>query len=93
MKRHDDWITELYIKETINMEQVRAKFKVTNVGPSQSNDGHRIDLWAVYGGSPENEVFFKYTPSGQISLQIVTDETAKFFEVGKEFYVDFTKAE
>jgi len=64
---------------------VRAKFYVTAVLPS-------VLLQPVVCGSKENEVFFKYTPGGQIRLDILSEETVKQFEVGVEYYVDFTKA-
>ena len=75
-----------------NSVSVRAKFKVTNI--SDNGDGMKsVSLAPVYSGSPENEKFFKYTPSGAISIGTVNAEAAESFEVGKEFYVDFTLAE
>lgn len=41
---------------------------------------------AVIGGSPENESFFAWTPSGSIKLGAIK---AKLFEIGKEYYIDF----
>lgn len=69
---------------------VRAKFKVTEL--TQTEYGERIKLQPVTGGSPENESFFKWTPSGQIEIGTVNPDAAKEFEVGTEFYVDFTPA-
>jgi hypothetical protein len=74
---------------------VRAKFKVSSIENSTAvpNDGLRnINLLPVYDGSPENKEFFRWTPGGQIQLGTVNPEAAKQFEVGKEFYVDFTPA-
>lgn len=75
------------------MSQVRAKFKVTRIEGDE--EGKAIYLDAVYDEDPESEngQFFKWTPVGQISLQIVNPDAAKAFEVGKEYYVDFTIAE
>lgn len=73
------------------MSTVRAKFKVTEV--SQTEYGERIKLSPVTGGSPENESFFKWTPSGSIEMGTINTDAAKAFEVGKSFYVDFTTAD
>jgi hypothetical protein len=75
---------------------VRAKFwcvaiKKTKMG--QDGDiGSVIELSAVYSGSDENKKFFKWTPSAKIELGTVNEEAAKAFEIGKEYYVDFTPA-
>lgn len=70
---------------------VRTKFRVTNL--SDAGDGSRqVTMQAVVGGSEENEKFFKYTPSGQISFGVVQEETGKLFEFGREYYVDITPA-
>ena len=70
---------------------VRAKFKVTEKAITEA--GERIKLQPVTGGSPENESFFKWTPYGEISMGTVNSEAAKQFEVGKEYYIDFTRVE
>jgi hypothetical protein len=46
----------------------------------------------VYSGSEENKQFFKYTPGGQISFNVVNETIANKFEVGREYFVDFTLA-
>jgi hypothetical protein len=46
----------------------------------------------VYTGSAENEAFFQATPAGKMILEIATPEAAAQFEVGKDYYVDFTPA-
>jgi hypothetical protein len=43
----------------------------------------------VSGGSDENKEFFAASPSGSIELSTVK---ADHFEVGREYYVDFTPA-
>jgi hypothetical protein len=53
-------------------------------------------LAPVYGsGDPahENTKFWQYTPTGEITLGTVNEAAGKYFELGKEYYVDFTKAE
>jgi hypothetical protein len=75
---------------------VRAKFKCTQVEPSKQSEAEgcaTIRLSAVYGNDDpnhENTSFFRWTPSGDICLGIVNVQAAKQFEVGKEYYVDFT---
>lgn len=70
---------------------VRAKFKV--IEKAITENGEKIKLTPVISGSPENESFFKWTPFGQIEIGTVNPEAAKQFEVGKQYYIDFTKAE
>jgi hypothetical protein len=65
---------------------VRAKFECTR------NEGSNIALNAVHSGSDENKEFFQHTPNGQISLQVVNEPAASQFVVGKQYYVDFTRA-
>lgn len=76
--------------EEKKVKTCRAKFTVTNV--TDTPDGAAISLNAVYDSNPdsENGKFFKYTPSGSISLQIVNPTAAEVFKVNQEVYVDFT---
>jgi len=71
-------------------KKVRAKFKVSQVMHTEA--GNSIQLIPVSVGSEENKEFYRYTPSGQIELSIVNQESASFFEVGQEYYVDFSLA-
>ena len=70
---------------------VRAKFRVTE--KTQTMAGCAVKAEPVVGGTPENEQFYKYTPSGEIKLSLVADATADQFVVGKDYYVDFSPAE
>lgn len=70
---------------------VRAKFQVYEVAKTLS--GHKVVLQPVTSGSEENKEFFKWTPSGKIELYCINDKAVEQFEVGKEYYVDFTLAE
>ena len=80
---------------------IRAKFQVTEIKKSmtmlKSKDGayvkteiNEVTLNPVTTGSKENEEFFAWTPSGKITIG-ATKEVG--FELDKEYYVDFTKAE
>jgi len=72
---------------------VRAKFYCTEVQPQSDQDGYSINLSPVISGSAENKEFYKWTPGGSISLSIVNKAAALQFEVGKNYYVDFTPEE
>lgn len=51
-----------------------------------------VKLSVVGNSSPENEKFWTFTPSGSITLSTINPEAWKGFELGKEYYVDFTQA-
>lgn len=56
---------------------------------------HSISLSFVYSkeiGS-ENRKFWEATPQGSLKMDIVNETALAFFEVGKEYYVDFTATE
>lgn len=79
---------------------VRAKFYcsekgifATAPGVGDSNSHSKIVLNPVMGNNEENKQFFKWTPSGNITLSVVNPAAAAQFEVGKEYYIDFTPAE
>ncbi|WP_236293118.1 hypothetical protein [Paenibacillus allorhizoplanae] len=46
----------------------------------------------MISGSEENKDFWKYTPAGQIQMSVDNEKAQEQFEVGKEYYVDFTPA-
>lgn len=76
---------------------VRAKFKVTSTTQRkhwdiQKGNIHEIQLEPVTSGSKENESFYAATPHGAINLQTVNDEAGAQFELGAEYYIDFTRA-
>lgn len=58
------------------------------------------EMWSVHGhpvygnGDPahENTKFWEASPSGQLMLGTVNAAAAAEFELGAEYYVDFTKA-
>jgi hypothetical protein len=75
----------------------RAKLKLVQVidsawakgGPVQKT----LKFSAVYDTSiPEDQRFQKATPSGSCELQIDNPEALKQFEIGADYYVDFTPA-
>lgn len=67
-----------------------AKFHcgtVDEFGPSE-----RVKLFAVMGGSAENERFYKASPAGNIELTIDNPNVRGFFVQGQEYYVEIRKA-
>jgi hypothetical protein len=88
--------------ENMAKPMARAKFyctsiiKMTGMGYSSETGKYEpriVDDYkfnAVSTGSEENKSFFASTPSGSLSLSSVRDD---LFEVGKEYYLDFSPAE
>lgn len=75
---------------------VRAKFKVQTItklqGWGENPVIHSVRLAPVTGGSPENAAFYAATPTGSIELSMVKDAVGMGFDVGQEFYVEFSPA-
>lgn len=73
-------------------------------GPEKNSQGYPVyvpkEMWTikmspVYGNSDpnhENSKFWSASPSGSLELGTVNSEAVKQFDIGKEFYVDFTEA-
>lgn len=87
------------------VDEIVAKFRVSSVNTIDSGNKEHPILYnlmfaPVYDGSAENKEFFKWTPSGYISLGTLNEKAADFFipkeEFAKltqqEYYVTFTKA-
>lgn len=79
------------------MNAIRAKFKVDAIStpPSPEMGAGTVYLSAVISDDPthENKIFTDLTPAGNLMIGITKPETLAFYEVGKEYYLDFTKAE
>lgn len=69
---------------------VRAKFQCVK---KELPGG--IKLSAVYSEDPEheNKKFWDATPSGNLEMWVTNRDAADFFELGAEYYLDFTPAE
>ena len=76
------------------MRTVRAKFTCHTIDVNDEHEGIKtVRFSAVTDGSEENKDFTKYTPWGEVEMGIDGEvPAADFFEVGKEYYLDFTKA-
>jgi hypothetical protein len=70
---------------------VRVKFKCTSVTKQAGWGGHEFlyssKLTPVTSGSEENAAFYAATPAGEMSIATVKHD---HFEVGREYYIDFT---
>jgi hypothetical protein len=82
-------------KNTKQNMNVRAKFTCSSVIDTPYSTGSKtVHLHAVYGTEGENATFSKYTPSGNLSMQIDKDTPAvEFFVQGKSYYLNFETAE
>lgn len=73
------------------MATTRGKFKVQSV--TDYGHGKEMVLNAVCNdGTPENDRFHRYTPTGQIKMLVDNPAASAMFKPGVEFYVDFTPA-
>ena len=78
-------------------EMVRAKMKVMAIQPFHSGDPEgvcsEVRLFPVFNDSPENKTWSKYTARlASAGLVITNPEAIDAFEVGKEYFLDFTSA-
>lgn len=71
--------------------RVRAKMQCEWI--TVRSDGGVVHLSPVADGSPENAEFYRWTPGGQVDLQIVSEPTLRAFIPGRTYYVDFTPSE
>lgn len=74
----------------MNENVVRAKFKCI-----QRDIYGNVKLSAVSSDDPEseNKKFWDATPSGTVDMCINVEDTREFFQLGKEYYIDFTEAD
>lgn len=64
--------------------------KRSNRGDAENPVVFEATFNAVYGDSEENKQFFKWTPTGQLSLGVYKQD---IFEPGKDYYLDITPCE
>lgn len=73
-------------KESVLMNNVEAvTVKMTPVFPKAENGKTENEH--------ENKTFWKYTPGGEFRMFTINKAAADYFELGKEYYIDFTKVE
>ena len=72
---------------------VRAKFKCNTITIFEG-DSREYSFSPVYGSDGSaNAQWSKWTPNGSLKMTISNPECFDKFEVGKEYYLDFTPAE
>ncbi len=75
------------------MAKVRAKFVCQCIEDKPEYQQKYVTFSVVTSGSEENKPFSKYTPSGNLTLDISYDTQASdAFNEGKEYYLDITPA-
>lgn len=70
-------------------DKVRAKFYVDEI--AKTIHGGRVRLRVVTRGE-DNKQWASATPSGEITMTIRNELAIEFFDVGDEYFVDFTPA-
>lgn len=75
---------------------VRAKFRVMGINHvytgAQDKQPVDIRLAPVWEQDGVNRKWSQATPSGEIKMLITNPEAADQFELGREYFVDFTPA-
>lgn len=70
---------------------VKAKFVCQSI--TEFTTGKNVDFIPVMSGSEENKSFSKYTPAGNLSLNISPETQAHdYFKVGVEYYLTIEEA-
>lgn len=74
---------------------VRAKFLLSEVTNTAYNPAaKRLKFTAQYDVSiPEDQRFQKATPWGEFEMQVDNPAAVAQFELGKQYYIDFTPAD
>lgn len=89
--------TEIINEVRRRQMSVRAKFRLnsyeTSKAWSSGKELRTLKFTPVIDGSAENKEFYAYTPSGNIELGTVNPSAWEKFELGKEYYIDFSPVE
>jgi len=67
-----------------------TRCKVRCVEFTQGEDANSVRFEVVTSGSPENDSFFRWTPSGELRFSVLRKD--QVYDVGKEYYIDVTPA-
>lgn len=81
------------------MKKVRAKFYCKSINHIHNDSPEQVcaevKLAPVYASGNEddpNAVWSKYTPQGEVYMVITNPAAIDAFDLGKEYFVDFTPA-
>lgn len=85
--RLNSYTTELHQKPARNED---GSPDWSNTTPEEKRT---LNLTPVYDEEGENREFWDATPSGSIQLGTVNPAAWEHFEIGAEYYVDFTPAQ
>lgn len=71
---------------------VRAKFRVSQVNHTQPKGASATIILRPVSADdvPENQRFHKYSPSGELSMQVDNQAVVEEMQVGNVYYLDFT---
>lgn len=73
---------------------VRGKFTLASITSHSWGTAQTFVFNAVHDTTTEeNKKFAKYTPSGQLTMQVDNPPAQEFFKLGKTYYLDFSEAE
>ena len=78
---------------------MRAKFRIASVlrgeGSNETLKMHPVSKSGAYptDGVDEDNTFARWSPSGELTLQITNPDLIGKFNPGEKFYVDFTPVE
>jgi hypothetical protein len=74
---------------------VRGKFILQSIAKvSWSPTAQIFKFGAICDqATEENKRFAQYTPSGQVEMTVDNPPAQEFFELGKAYYLDFSKAD
>lgn len=77
-----------------NMATIRAKFRCMEITRRSYRTGTSVVLHAVHSFDPAgvNHHFWQATPDGSLVMTITNPAAADDFELGQDYYVDFTPA-
>ena len=92
------------VRAKFKVEEVRCSQTTRYIDPKKGYEADNVEkvemrtivMSPIYGnGDPnhENTKFWNASPSGKIELGTINPAAWRQFELGKEYYIDFTPAE
>lgn len=73
--------------------KVRAKLFVQAITQNASTPGAKTVSFNAVSRGEENKEWAQYTPSANLTMTIKAGPAADYFELGKEYFVDFIAAD
>ena len=88
------------VKEEVVAPVMRAKMLVASVISHESGEGETLNFTAVSksdpydeDGSDENNTYAQFTPTANLSMEVVNPALLGKIKAGEAYYLDFTLAE